>query len=59
MKSSPAVYVDFNRFIRADQNRDLLNSGAWQRNIKLLTASLEKNSSRMTFTPKPARRDEH
>ncbi|MDB6020566.1 MAG: hypothetical protein JWQ04_423 [Pedosphaera sp.] len=56
MTSSPSVYVDFNRFIRADQNRDLLNSGVWQRNIQFLTASLERNSSHIAFTPKPMRR---
>lgn len=41
MKSNPAVYIDFNRFVAPVQNRDLLSSSTWQRNLGLLVASLK------------------
>jgi hypothetical protein len=56
MNASLPTYVDFHRFSGGNQNRDLLGNPMWQRNVKLLVASIEKNLLLRARATKPARR---
>ncbi|MDB6015790.1 MAG: hypothetical protein JWR19_279 [Pedosphaera sp.] len=56
MKTTTASYVDFNKFCRSGQNRDLLTNHDWQRNVQFLTAACEANQLRAGRATKPVRR---
>lgn len=56
MKKTQTIYVDFNRFVTNPQNRDLLASGVWQRNVQFLAAAVKATRLSNSKAFKSARR---